>query len=120
MVVTSSGTAMGPAAADLFRHEGAEVLADPGELVGPDEPAALIARAGEIDLLVANLDLPASGARVRGSDDVQLLAGSTLTTPSDESRHAHHRHHPGQSAGPTGVTLPMVAPPSTMNSCPVE
>jgi len=76
VIVTSSGTAMGPAAADLFRHEGAEVLADPGELVGPDEPAALIARAGEIDLLVANLDLPASGARAHA------CAGATTSSCS--------------------------------------
>jgi 2-keto-3-deoxy-L-fuconate dehydrogenase len=82
VVVTSCETFMGPAVADLFRNEGADVLADPGDLVGPDEPAELIACAGDIDVLVANLDLPAYGARVREIADGEWLAGfDTMVHP---------------------------------------
>ena len=48
---------------------------DPGSLLGPDEPAALVERAGPIDSLIANLDLPAYGARVRDIEDAEWLAG---------------------------------------------
>lgn len=75
VLVTSCETYMGPPIVDLFRSEGADVIADPGSLLGPDEPAALVERAGPIDSLIANLDLPAYGARVRDIEDAEWLAG---------------------------------------------
>lgn len=75
VVVTSCETFMGPPIVALFRDEGADVVADPGALLGPDEPAALIERAGEVDVLVANLDVPAYGARVREIEDGPWLEG---------------------------------------------
>lgn len=75
VLVTSAGTYMGPAIVELFEAEGAEVLADHGDLIGPDEPAALLERAGDIDVLVANLDLAAYGARVADITDDQWIAG---------------------------------------------
>lgn len=66
---------MGPPIVDLFRAEGADVVADPGALLGPAEPDELIERAGDIDVLVANLDLPAYSARVGDIDDEQWVAG---------------------------------------------
>lgn len=75
ILVTSSTTYMGPPIVELFRSEGADVIEDEGELVGADEPDDLLARCGELDGLVANLDLPAYGARVRDIDDAQWLAG---------------------------------------------
>lgn len=82
ILVTSCATFMGPAVVDLFRDEGADVVADEGTLVGADEPAELIARAGDLDAVVVNLDLPAYGARVREIEDDQWLAGfDTMVHP---------------------------------------
>lgn len=75
VLVTSCDTYMGPPIVELFRGEGADVIADAGALIGPSEPDELIRRVGDIDVLVANLDLPAYGARVRDIDDAQWLAG---------------------------------------------
>jgi 2-keto-3-deoxy-L-fuconate dehydrogenase len=75
VLVTSCESFMGPPIVELFRAEGADVLADPGALLGPSEPDELIARAGHVDVLIANLDLPAYGARVRDIDDAEWLAG---------------------------------------------
>lgn len=75
VVVTSCDTYMGPPVTELFRAEGAEVLADPGDLVGAVEPQELIERAGDVDVLVANLAVAAYGARVREIEDDLWLAG---------------------------------------------
>ncbi len=75
VLITSATTYMGPAIAELFVAEGAEVLADNGALLGPDEPAELVDRAGDIDVVIANLDLPASNSRVVEIDDESWLAG---------------------------------------------
>lgn len=75
ILVTSCDTFMGPPIADLFRSEGAEVIADPGALLGANEPAELVEGAGRIDVLVANLDIAAYGARVSDIDDGEWNAG---------------------------------------------
>lgn len=75
VLVTSADTYMGPPIAELFEAEGADVLADTSPLTGPDEPAALIASAGQLDIVVANFDLPAYGAKTVDIEDEQWLAG---------------------------------------------
>lgn len=75
ILVTSADTYMGPPIVELFRAEGAEVVADTGALVAADEPAALIEQTGPIDVLVANLDLAAYGAKVVDIDDQAWLDG---------------------------------------------
>lgn len=75
ILVTSCDSYMGPPIVELFRAEGADVTADPGALIGADEPGALIAATGELDVIVANLDLPAYGARVRDIADEEWQAG---------------------------------------------
>ena len=55
VVVTQVDAFMGRDVEALFRKEGAEVLADGRDLREPDAAAALIAEAGRIDVLVANL-----------------------------------------------------------------
>lgn len=75
VVVTSCETFMGPPIVELFRDEGADVVADAGELRGAHEPAELVERAGVVDALIVNLDLPAYGARVRDIDDGAWLEG---------------------------------------------
>lgn len=55
VVITQSGTFMGPALVAAFREEGAEVIADDRDLVPPEAAPALIREAGHVDVLVANL-----------------------------------------------------------------
>jgi 2-keto-3-deoxy-L-fuconate dehydrogenase len=59
VLVTSADRYMGSAIVDLFRSEGASVVADARPLVDPHAPAACIADAGEIDIMIANLGVPA-------------------------------------------------------------
>ena len=66
---------MGPAINELFTAEGAHVIADTGALLGPHEPSELIGNAGAIDVLVANLDVPASNAKVVAIEDDDWLLG---------------------------------------------
>jgi 2-keto-3-deoxy-L-fuconate dehydrogenase len=75
VLVTSCDTYMGPPIVELFREQGADVIADASALIGATEPADVLDRAGDIDVLVANLDLAAYAARVRDIDDGQWMAG---------------------------------------------
>lgn len=75
VLVTSADSFMGPPIVELFEEEGAEVVADPSPLLDPDEPAALVERCGPLDVLVANLDLPAYGARVSDIEDDRFIEG---------------------------------------------
>jgi len=75
VLITSCNTYMGPAVTDLFVAKGADVVAHPGDLMGADEPQELIESMGRIDVLIANLDLPAYAAKVADIEDDQWLAG---------------------------------------------
>ncbi len=57
IVVTDAGDFMGPAVTDLFTEEGAEVIADRRDLRPLAAASELIAEAGHIDVLVANLSI---------------------------------------------------------------
>jgi len=59
ILVTQSDTFMGPKLCEVLARLGADVIAAPGALTAPEAPAALIARAGHVDVLVANLAIPA-------------------------------------------------------------
>ncbi len=50
---------MGPILCEVFREHGATVIADTQALADPDVPSALVAAAGRVDVLVANLAVPA-------------------------------------------------------------
>lgn len=75
ILVTSADTYMGPPITELFRAEGAEVIADFDPLIDPEAPKALIERCGELDSIIINLDLPAYGAKAADIEDVKWLAG---------------------------------------------
>jgi 2-keto-3-deoxy-L-fuconate dehydrogenase len=71
VLVTQSREYMGPAIADLFRSEGADVLADDSDLTQAGACERAVANAGTLDVLVANLahpPTPASIAEVRDED----------------------------------------------------
>jgi 2-keto-3-deoxy-L-fuconate dehydrogenase len=59
VLITQSGEFMGPALVETFTALGATVIADDQALRAPEVPAAIVAAAGRVDVLVANLALPA-------------------------------------------------------------
>jgi len=59
VLLTQAADFMGPAIAEVFRELGADVIADHGPIDDPDHPARLIAAAGHVDVLLANLGIPA-------------------------------------------------------------
>lgn len=71
IVVTDAGDFMGPAVTDLFTEEGAEVIADRRDLRPLAAASELIAEAGHIDVLVANLSIPNPRALAHETTDVQ-------------------------------------------------
>ncbi len=75
ILVTSCTTYMGPPIVELFRAEGADVVADPGALLEASEPDELIERTGHVDAVIANLDLPAYGARLADIEDDRWIEG---------------------------------------------
>lgn len=59
ILVTQSDTFMGPAICKELNRQGAEVIAHVGSLASPEEPAKIIAEAGKVDVLIANLAISA-------------------------------------------------------------
>ncbi|MFV2090154.1 MAG: SDR family NAD(P)-dependent oxidoreductase [Pseudomonadales bacterium] len=55
VVITQANDYMGPATAELFAEEGAEVIADGRNLTEQGACEALIAESGKVDVLIANL-----------------------------------------------------------------
>lgn len=58
-LITQADSFMGPILCEVFADQGATVIADTQPLTDPDRPAALVAEALPVDILVANLALPA-------------------------------------------------------------
>jgi len=59
VVVTQAREFMGPALCEVFAELGAVIIEDHRPLADPAVPAAIIAAAGRVDVLLANLSLPA-------------------------------------------------------------
>jgi len=59
VLITQAGEFMGPALCELLAEQGADVIASTEPLHDPEAPAAVVAAAGHIDVLVANLAMPA-------------------------------------------------------------
>ncbi|WP_292931727.1 SDR family oxidoreductase [Noviherbaspirillum sp.] len=59
VLITQSSTFMGPVLCKLFAQFGAEVIADERALLDPALPQAIVQAAGRIDVLIANLAIPA-------------------------------------------------------------
>ena len=72
VVVTDCEELIGPDITTLFREEGAEVIADQRDLTTPGAAEALIAEAGRVDVLVANLAARVPGRLAIESDDAEL------------------------------------------------
>ncbi len=59
VLVTQAGEFMGPTLCEVFAEQGAEVVASAEPVAAPDAAARVVADAGTIDVLVANLALRA-------------------------------------------------------------
>ncbi len=59
VLITQANDFMGPVLVEVFRELGASVIADGGSLEAIDRPASLVAEAGQTDILIANLGVPA-------------------------------------------------------------
>ena len=59
ILVTQADTFMGPAICKALNAQGAEVIQHTGALVDPEAPAEMVAAAGQVDVLVANLAVAA-------------------------------------------------------------
>ena len=71
ILITQASAFMGPALCEIFAAAGADVVADDSDLHDPSAPATLVADTGRIDVLVANLALPAPATRVQEVDDAE-------------------------------------------------
>nr|AMQ13565.1 halohydrin dehalogenase [synthetic construct] len=59
VLITQADMFMGPVLCEVFARHGATVIANTDALLAPDAPATVVAQAGQIDALVANLAMPA-------------------------------------------------------------
>jgi len=71
ILVTQADAFMGPVLCDVLAEHGAAVVADTRSLVNLDAPAAALAEAGAIDVLVANLALPAPQTEATAVTDAE-------------------------------------------------
>lgn len=71
VLLTEALDFMGPAVAELFAAEGAELIADTSDLTAPERPQRLVAEAGRVDVLIANLSLPNPRALAHETSDAQ-------------------------------------------------
>lgn len=64
VLITQADVFMGPILCEVFSERGALVIPSTQALIDPAAPAAVVAAAGEIDILVANLAIPAPSTAV--------------------------------------------------------
>ena len=69
--VTQARDFMGPVLCEVFAELGAVVVADDRPLADPAVPAAMIAAAGRVDILLANLSLPAPRTTAAEATDAE-------------------------------------------------
>ena len=71
ILVTQSDTFMGPAICESLQAQGAEVIAHVGSLADPEEPSRIVAEAGKVDVLIANLAISAPTTHAAGVTDAE-------------------------------------------------
>jgi 2-keto-3-deoxy-L-fuconate dehydrogenase len=59
VLITHADLFMGPVLCEVFARHGATVIANTDSLLTADAPAAMVAAAGQLDVVVANLAIPA-------------------------------------------------------------
>jgi len=82
VLITQAHDFMGPAFCEVFAELGAEVIADESSLEDPLAPAAIVARAGHLDAVVANLGVPAASTpAVAAGEQEWRLAFAHMVDP---------------------------------------
>jgi 2-keto-3-deoxy-L-fuconate dehydrogenase len=82
VLVTHADAFMGPVLCEVFTEHGATVIASTNPLLDPEAPAAVVAGAGRVDVLVANLALPAPTTNATEvSDDEWRSTFAALVDP---------------------------------------
>jgi 2-keto-3-deoxy-L-fuconate dehydrogenase len=82
VLITHADAFMGPVLCEVFASHGATVIPSTDPLLSAEAPAAVVAQAGEIDILVANLAIPApSTAVTEVSDDEWEQVFAALVYP---------------------------------------
>ncbi len=82
VLVTQADDFMGPVICEVLEEQGADVLASEVPLAGPAVAEGVVSAAGEIDILVANLALPApSTPAVDVTDDEWTQTFAALVDP---------------------------------------
>lgn len=71
VLITQADTFMGPALCEVFAGHGALVTADTDPLVDPGAPAAVVSAAGGVDVLIANLGVPAPDSAATDVSDLE-------------------------------------------------
>ena len=69
VLITQSEEFMGPVLMKAFADHGAEVIGDPSSLADPGAAAAVVQRAGRVDVLIANLAVPSPYTAATAVDD---------------------------------------------------
>lgn len=69
VLVTHADAFMGPVLCEVFAEHGAEVIPSSDTLLDADAPAAVVAAAGHVDILVANLAMPAPATSATEASD---------------------------------------------------
>ncbi|MBS0368179.1 MAG: SDR family oxidoreductase [Proteobacteria bacterium] len=82
VLITHSDTFMGPTLCEVFAEHGASVIPSTATLIGEDEPAAIFAAAGHVDILVANLSIPAPNTpAIEASEEEWRATFAALVDP---------------------------------------
>lgn len=82
VLITQAGEFMGPMLCEVFAAHGATVIASTAALLEASAPQAVVAAAGRVDVLVANLAVPApSTAATDASDDEWRSIFAALVDP---------------------------------------
>lgn len=82
VLITQADSFMGPALREVFAELGAEVVADDRPLLEADLPAEIVRAAGRVDVLLANLAMPApSTPAVEATDDEWRTAFAHMVDP---------------------------------------
>lgn len=69
VLITQASEFMGPVLAEVFREHGAIVVADDGPLDAPEASQRAVDAAGQVDVLIANLGVPAPSTRAHEVGD---------------------------------------------------
>lgn len=82
VLITQADAFMGPVLCEVFADHGATVIASTDPLVQAEAPAAVVAKAGHVDILVANLAIPApTTPAVQASEEEWAAVFAALVHP---------------------------------------